>query len=734
MRTLGKTICAARAGQYLGGLAVLAVALLAADQAQTAPRERPSTAPQPDAACQRIVTADVVALEQAYILNRFGAFVPAGMLYALRHDVVPREGSGPLRPGNVKLRPDKRPRPLVLRANEGDCLEVQFENLLSPDWEEEGGIPQEDGGRLPAHAASHAGAPPRPGQVNPSPVSLDAPRTRAASFHITGLDLVPIPPAQCPVDAICGGDGANVGLPGRQGIAFNPQTAAAVRADFDLGSLAKPGQRAVTRWRATKEGTYFAYSTAAPVGGEGDGGQIGLGLFAAVTVEPAGSVWYRSQVTEAELQAVARPALNGRHPYAALDYGKERSIGGRPVPILAMLDSENRIVHSDLNAVVVAPEPPGRGEPAACRDAMFGSSCGRSFREFTVIMHDEVHAAQAFAELEDENNPLSLIRDGMGINYGVASMGSLVMSTPAMRNTGVARNCPECRAEEFFLSSWANGDPALILDYEGERPVGARYPDDPANVHHSYLGDPVRFRNLHAGPKETHVFHLHAHQWVMDAEDPNSVYLDSQTISPGATFSYGIEFGGGGNRNLTVGDSIFHCHLYPHFAQGMWELWRVHDTFEDGRRGLFDPTRPPGPSNDPRGRSLPDGEVADGIATPAIVPIPGTALAPLPTSDSAAIRSTSPATPATGRPSRCWTWMCSPRRTGPTPRPSRRPRPSLMAACRGMWWSMARSSATRRRCWSARPGAAARPRRSSPRASGGRTLGRSRRWPVNGRR
>src|SRR5690606_30546341 len=45
---------------------------------------------------------------------------------------------------------------------------------------------------------------------------------------------------------------------------------------------------------------------------------------------------------------------------------------------------------------------------------------------------------------------------------------------------------------------------------------------------------------------------------------------------------------GSGNRNRTVGDSIFHCHLYPHFAQGMWELWRVHDVFEDGTRKLPD--------------------------------------------------------------------------------------------------------------------------------------------------
>ena len=110
----------------------------------------------------------------------------------------------------------------------------------------------------------------------------------------------------------------------------------------------------------------------------------------------------------------------------------------------------------------------------------------------------------------------------------------------------------------------------------------ALYPDDPANVHHSYLNDRVKFRNLHAGPKEHHVFHLHAHQWQYDWNEKSSSYLDSQNIGPGGGFTYEIAHGGSGNRNKTVGDSIFHCHFYPHFAQGMWELWRNHDVFESG--------------------------------------------------------------------------------------------------------------------------------------------------------
>ncbi len=571
------------------------------------------------------VKADVVAIEQAYVLNRFSAFVPAGMLYALRGDLVPLDDAKPIGPGNARLRETKRPRPLVLRVNKEDCLEVSFTNWLSPEVSEEGGIPLENGGRMPSHVEEAIGSKSKNQVRKIEKVSVDRPRTRASSLHITGLNLVPILRDQCPPLAACGGDGSNVGFASK-GTVFKDE---ADRAKFAHGSLAMPGQTVVTRWFAAKEGAYFAYSMGAPVGGEGDGGQIGLGLFASVNVEPAGSTWYRSQVTYHEMHDhAAKPVANGHHPYSNIDYEAKDE---RNKPILRILDSQNNIIHSDLNAIIV---------PKGSRNCNFDGSdqaygtvlCNNPFREFTVIFHDEVHAQQAFAELEDETNPLHLIKDGMGINYGVSSMGSLVMSTPKQgKNTGVAKNCPECRGEEFFLSSWANGDPALVLKYDKDgKPSGAMYPDDPSNVHHSYLGDHVRFRNLHAGPKETHVFHLHAHQWANNSKDPNASYLDSQTISPGATFSYDIEFGGTGNRNYTPGDSIFHCHLYPHFAQGMWELWRSHDAFNDGKVGYFDASKKISKNNDPQSMNLPDAEVANGTETPAIVPLPSAALAPMP--------------------------------------------------------------------------------------------------------
>jgi hypothetical protein len=147
-------------------------------------------------------------------------------------------------------------------------------------------------------------------------------------------------------------------------------------------------------------------------------------------------------------------------------------------------------------------------------------------------------------------------------------------------------NCTECKYEDFFLSAWAVGDPAQIVDVpanttdangnliKGAKATKVLFPDDPSNVHHSYINDHVKMRVVHAGPKEHHIHHLHAHQWLNTPDSDNSSYLDSQAMGPGYSFTTEIAHGGSGNANKTPGDSIFHCHFYPHFAQGMWELWR----------------------------------------------------------------------------------------------------------------------------------------------------------------
>lgn len=591
--------------------------------------------PVPDtkaqAGCEREITAEVVALQQIYYYNRLGAFNPAGLIYALKRDVVITSDDGAqgkyrsivdltdkqlqdlvAKNEEFSLRPDKRPRPLVLRVNVGDCLQVKFTNLLSTKLN-----------------GSEALVNPETGQK--SSIDSDEPATHHASMHVNGLDYV----------GDIKSDGANVGL--------------------NESSLVAPGETTTYKWHAKTEGGYLMYSMGAASGGEGDGGQLGLGLFGSVNVEPKGAKWYRSQVTNEDLNLATRKAGDGKP--TTTQYGQPiinyeaRYSDASPTrlsvkagdPILNILKN-NEIIYSDLNAIIDIDKfskVEGKNEGAEtieyCKKMGMSQqpSCGEPYREFTAIFHDEITAVQAFSELDDEDSPFRSVHDGMGINYGVAGLGAMVLANQKSFETdlqgvrtkkriGPAADCAECKLEEFFLSSWANGDPAMVVEHDAHdynKVVKALFPDDPSNVHHSYMGDPVRFRNMHAGPKETHVFHLHAHQWLQDKLDPNSVYLDSQTISPGSSFSYEIQYGGSGNRNMTVGDSIFHCHLYPHFAQGMWGLWRSHDVFEDGTPGLFNA------QSNPKGRNLPDAEIAEGTPNPAIVPLPRTPLPPMPTPD-----------------------------------------------------------------------------------------------------
>jgi hypothetical protein len=380
----------------------------------------------------------------------------------------------------------------------------------------------------------------------------------------------------------------------------------------NVSSLATPGQTKIYKWYAAKQGQYMLYSTGATTGGEGNGGQIDHGLFGAVNVEPKGSKWYRSQVTNAQLTAAKTGTTAKGQP--TINYEATLANGD---PVLNIVKA-GEIIYSDLNAVITdfTAANDGCTNAGGTRIDPPSSTCGQPFREFTVIFHDELEAgAPAFPELVTDSSVFHSVRDAFGINYGSSSLGSELLAN--RKRVGPAANCQECEYEEFFLESWVNGDPAMLVkvDPVTKKANEALFPDDPSNVHHSYLGDPVRFRNIHAGPKETHVFHLHAHQWLQSPRDQNSTYLDSQTISPGASYTYEIQYGGTGNHNLTPGDSIFHCHLYPHFAQGMWELWRSHDVFEDGAAE----------------RNLPDAEIAGGTPNPAIIPIKDLAMPLMPT-------------------------------------------------------------------------------------------------------
>jgi len=205
-----------------------------------------------EAQCTTTVFANVVALDQPLMFNRLGAQDINGMAYALRRDVInldtklPLTAGGAATPGHVAIRPDKHPRPVVLRVAAGSCLQVSFQNLLTP-------------------AANPRQA---PQVINNEPFNLpidDQVADRFAGFHPSGLQLINS------INSDSSFTGKNV------------------------NSLVGSGATAVYTFFAEHEGAFLVSSYGATFGGEGSNGQSGPGLFGAVNVEPPGARFFRSQ-------------------------------------------------------------------------------------------------------------------------------------------------------------------------------------------------------------------------------------------------------------------------------------------------------------------------------------------------------------------------------------------------------------------------------------------------------
>lgn len=185
-----------------------------------------------------------------------------------------------------------------------------------------------------------------------------------------------------------------------------------------------------------------------------------------------------------------------------------------------------------------------------------------AFREYAVFFHDEMEIKD-----KDGNQPVDphtgLPASTTGISY---------RSEP-MRNRRPLTEDHADSGEDISMSSWVYGDPA-------------------PPILKAYVGDPSKIRLIHGGVKETHVFHLHNHQWRLEGENPNSTIIDSISLSPGECYTLDI-LHGAGSLNGMIGDAIFHCHLYPHFHEGMWTLWRIYDRLQDGTGTLPDGTMIP---------------------------------------------------------------------------------------------------------------------------------------------
>ena len=223
--------------------------------------------------CPRTLTANIVAIDQPILFNRLGASNVNGMIYALERDVINKasgltlNNGGAAMAGNVELRPDKRPRPLVLRVRAGDCLDIKLTNLLNV-------APN------PIKPAEPGGDPlPGNDQFN-VPVDEQV-LERNVSLHVAGLEW----------RTGAADDGSHVGT--------------------NADSTVPRNNFKTYRLYAPKEGAYMLRGMASTLGSDANQGNAANGLLGQIIVEPAGARIYRSEVTEEEMRLAAmdlRPA------------------------------------------------------------------------------------------------------------------------------------------------------------------------------------------------------------------------------------------------------------------------------------------------------------------------------------------------------------------------------------------------------------------------------------------
>ncbi|WP_374969526.1 multicopper oxidase domain-containing protein [Terrabacter sp. BE26] len=370
-------------------------------------------------------------------------------------------------------------------------------------------------------------------------------------------DVEPTPPAR-------------VGIHPDGLVQFDPITSDGARVGRNPDTTVGRGEERTYTWYADHEGQAPIVDIANIDSTAPDGNAVQHGLFGAVVVHPAGSSWH-DQVT-----------------------GKD------------MIDEQTgRAVETDVAADVHVP-------------------AGQSFRSFVAVVMDEIEGVKD----STQNNPTSpesgLADSTFGINYRSEPLRNRLRAILEHRGTKTVQNrkgvataitlpngttyqpsdhfCDgwvpdlgrvvddpgaKCLGEESHLQSWVFGDEGKLVHRNA---AGDLVTDTDVMIAKAYRGDPIHFHLVHPGAKETHPWHQHTQRWFADPRNPKSPQKDVQSIGPGEAYEFDIEGGAGGLQGA-IGDSIFHCHLYPHFAQGFWGNERIFDRLRDGTQRYPDGTQ-----------------------------------------------------------------------------------------------------------------------------------------------
>ena len=239
--------------------------------------------------------------------------------------------------------------------------------------------------------------------------------------------------------------------------------------------------------------------------------------------------------------------------------------------------------HGLYAAVVVEPAgatwtDPRTGAPATGWDAVVRRADGTSFREFTLFYAED--GDEPYQLVTKDGQFLPLVDDLTGA-YKPGARWVNYRSEPFLDRLALEKQRTGRYDESGAYSSYAFGDPATP-------------------VMRSYVGDPVVQRVLHAGSDVLHVHHVHGGsiRWrrqpgmgptgATDGLTKRPALLpgpsertDSQSMAPAETFDQWAECGSGGCQ-ASVGDFLWHCHVAHHYFAGMWGLWRVYGTLQNG--------------------------------------------------------------------------------------------------------------------------------------------------------
>jgi multicopper oxidase len=262
--------------------------------------------------------------------------------------------------------------------------------------------------------------------------------------------------------------------------------------------------------------------------------------------------------------------------------------------------------HGLFGALVVEPkdarflDPTSGAELRSGWSAIIRDPAGSAFREFVMLYHEV--GDESYRQL-DKGGQLVAQVDPFSTAYRPGDRALNYRSEPFMNRLALQQKVSGRYDKSLPYSSYAFGDPATPL---------AR----------SYLGDPVKQRVVDGGSEVFHVHHVHggAIRWRRQAGAEASNFdsgldkhpallptvserVDSQAIGPSETYDVVDECGSGGCQQ-DAGDFLIHCHIAHHYLAGMWMIWRVYDTKQDGSV-LLDLLPPLQELPDRSGRMLP---------------------------------------------------------------------------------------------------------------------------------